>query len=65
MEHHPQLEGDRRKLIEAARIKDMSSEQLTKWFEDLWSVIDKENIEPENVYNMDENGFAIGDVEAS
>ena len=28
-------------------------------------MIDKENIESENVYNMDESGFAISDVEAS
>ena len=28
-------------------------------------MIDKENIELENVYNMDESGFAISDVEAS
>ena len=33
MAHHPQLESAWRKLIEAARIKDVSSERLTKWFE--------------------------------
>jgi len=62
---HPQLESARRKLIEAARIKDVSLEWLKKWFENLWSVIDKEKIESENIYNINESGFAIGDVEAS
>ena len=65
MSHHPQLKSARRKCIEAARIKDVSAERLTKWFEDLWQIIEKENIKLENIYNMDENGFAIGDIEAS
>jgi hypothetical protein len=65
MSRHPQLESARRKLIEAARIKDVSVERLTKWFEDLQSVINEYDIELGNLYNMDESGFAIGDVEAS
>ena len=65
MLRHPQLESARRKCIEAARIKDVSVERLTKWFEDLRQVIDEHGIEPYNIYNMDESGFAIGDVEAS
>ena len=32
---HPQLQSARRKYIEAARIKDVSEAQLTKWFQDL------------------------------
>lgn len=28
-------------------------------------MIEKENIKPEDIYNMDESGFTIGDVEAS
>src|SRR5579862_2527064 len=63
--HHPQLQSARRKCIEAARIKDVSEAQLTKWFQDLRTVIDEHKIEPHNIYNMDESGFAIGDVEAS
>ena len=43
----------------------MSVERLTKWFEDLRRVIEEHNIEPKDIYNMDESGFAIGDVEAS
>ena len=65
MSRYPQLESARRKLIEAARIKDVSVERLNKWFEDLQHVIKENNIESHNLYNMDESGFAIGDVEAS
>ena len=65
MARHPQLESTRRKCIEAARIKDVSVERLTKWLEDLERIIDAHNIEPQNIYNMDESGFAMGDIEAS
>jgi len=40
-------------------------ERLTRWFEDLQHVINEYDIEPGNLYNMDESGFAIGDIEAS
>ena len=65
MSRHPQLASARRKLIEAASIKDVSMEQLTKWFDDLQSIINDYDIEPGNMYNMDKSGFAIGDIEAS
>ena len=65
MSRHPQLESAKRKCIEAARIKDVSVERLTKWFKDLRQIIDEHGIEPYNIYNINESGFAIGDVEAS
>ena len=65
MSRRPQLASARRKLFEAARVKDVSVERLTKWFEDLQSVINKYKIESGNLYNMDESGFAIGDIEVS
>ena len=60
MSRHPQLKSARIKLIEAARVKDVSVERLAKRL----SVI-KYKIEPDNLYNMDESGFAIGDIEVS
>ena len=54
-----------RKLIDAARIKSVSVKRLTLWFEQLQSVIKTENIVPNTLYNMNESGFAMGDVEAS
>ena len=65
MSHHPHIESARRKLIDAARIKDVSVKRLIKWFEDFKGVIEQNNIKPKNMYNMDGSGFAIGDVEAS
>src|SRR5436305_9418796 len=53
--HHPQLKSDRRKCIEAIRIKDVSGEQLRKWFQDLQTIITEGEIELENLYNMDKS----------
>ena len=64
MSRYPQLQSARIKLIEAARVKDVSVERLTRWFDDLERVITEYGIQPENLYNMDESGFAIGDIEA-
>jgi hypothetical protein len=35
------------------------------WFNDLQRVIDEYKIGQENIYNMDESGFSIGEIEAS
>jgi len=65
MSRHPQLKSARRKCIEAARIKDVSGKRLRKWFQDLQTIITENEIKPENLYNVDESGFSIDDVEAS
>jgi hypothetical protein len=65
MSRHPELESARRKCIDASRIKDVSAERLMKWFHDFEHIIAEHNIKPQDVYNMDESGFAIGDIEAS
>src|SRR5436190_10358099 len=53
------------RLIEAARVKDTSAEVLQYWFDSISAAIAEYNIQPENVYNMDESGFSIGIIEAS
>ena len=49
---------------DTARIKAASSERLQSWFDKLEKVLAEFNIKPENIYNMDESGFAIGEKEA-
>ncbi len=51
--------------MNVARIKDISLEWMQKWFMDLKIVIEEYNILPENIYNINESGFEIGEVEAS
>ena len=43
----------------------MSPERLKQWFDDLNDAIKTYKILPENMYNIDESGFSIGEVEAS
>ena len=38
---------------------------ISYWFDELRRVIDEHNISPSNIYNMDESGFSIGEIEAS
>jgi len=42
----------------------MLLEWLQCWFNDLKKVVTEYNIKPENMYNMDESGFSIGEKEA-
>ena len=65
MSQYPDFESARRKCVDLARIKNVSMERLTKLFEDLQQIIEMENIELENLYNMDKSRFSIGDIEAS
>jgi hypothetical protein len=64
LSRHPELAGVRPRSIDAARVKDTSPERLQRWFDDLEKVVTEYKIKPENMYNMDESGFSIGEKEA-
>ena len=64
LRRHPELSSVHPRSIDAVRIKDCSLEWLQRWFDDLEKVLAEFNIKPENIYNMDEGGFAIGEKEA-
>ena len=50
--------------IDTIRVQDTSPEWLQQWFDDLEKVIAEYNIKAENIYNMDESGFAIEEKES-
>lgn len=64
LRRHSELASVRLRSIDVVRIKDTSPERLQKWFDDLKKVLTEFNIKPENIYNMDESGFSIGEKEA-
>jgi len=64
LQRHSELKSVRPRSIDAARIKAASPERLQCWFDDLKKVLAEFDIKPENIYNMDESGFAIGEKEA-
>ena len=62
---HPELGTACSHTIEAARIKDVTREDLDRWFVEFEKTIKEKNIRIEDMYNMDETGFAIGVVQRS
>ena len=60
---HPELVNVHSWSIDMIRVKDTSSEWLQWWFDDLKKMWMEFNIKSENVYNMDESGFAIDEKE--
>jgi len=64
LNRHRELASVRPRSIDAPRIQGTSLERLQRWFDDVKKVISEYNIKPENMYNMDESGFAIGEKEA-
>ena len=62
---HPELETACSRAIEAARIKDVTKEDMDRWFDEFEKTIKEKNIRIEDIYNMDETGFAIDVVQRS
>jgi len=56
MRRNPDLKTTIASSIEIQR-KEVTKEQLDKWFAEFKRVIDENDILPENVYNMDETGI--------
>ena len=50
--------------IDAARVKESSTEIIKNWLNTVARILREHNIKPENIYNMDETGFAIGVIQA-
>src|SRR5579859_253113 len=63
MKHQKNLTTEKAVKIEPVRTEVMT-ERLQEWFEDLKEFVQKYDILPENIHNMDETGFNIGDSEA-
>ena len=62
---HPELSAVMPEQIDAARVKETSYAVLNKWFVDVESIIRDYNIQPRDIYNMDETGYSIGSIKAT
>src|SRR5436305_1663021 len=65
LERHPQLQTVVGHTIEESRVKESSHEKLLWWFNEFKRVVAEYNVDPKNIYNMDETGFSIGTMQAS
>src|SRR5579859_7767266 len=63
MKRQKYLTTEKAVKIETVRTE-VTTEHLQEWFEDLKEVVQKYDILRENIYNMDETAFNIGDSEA-
>ena len=63
LHRYPELASVCLPSIDTVRVQDTSPEWLQQWFDDLKKVIAEYNIKAENIYNMDESGFAIEEKE--
>src|SRR5579859_5891169 len=64
LNRHPNLQVKWARRIDAARVKEVSLERVTEWFEAVDRVIQEYDIKLKNIYNMDETGFSISSTQA-
>ena len=64
MNCHPELQSIISEQIEAASIHESSHSVIQKWFNDVKSMIDKYDIQPQDIYNMDKTGYSISSIKA-
>jgi len=65
LHRHPELKTVISCTIESSRLKETSKEAINSWFDELMEVIREHQIEVENMYNMDETGFSIGNIQGA
>ena len=60
LQRHPVIHTKIGRSIDQLRIKNTTPEALTKWFELFQNIKRRYNIKPENIWNADETGLALG-----
>ena len=64
MQRHPYLQTTLSCMIESARLKDIS-EAVMQWFNTCTQLIEENDIQPGDIYNVDETGNLMGIIERS
>jgi hypothetical protein len=65
LHRHPDLATVISRTIESARLKETSHEAIEDWFNTFEETIAEYQISVENMYNMDETGFSIGNIKGA
>jgi len=60
LKRHPALRTVKARRIDASRMKETSVDAIMRWLNTSRETIEKYVVKAENIYNMDESGFAIG-----
>ena len=58
LNRHPHLKTKLAKTIESARVKHVTKEQVTNFFTEFYSIIERRDIKLKDIYNVDETGIS-------
>lgn len=64
LNRYPTLKGTYSRQLESLRHGEVTYEKVSRWFSVSRTRFDKQSYELENVYNMDETGFAVGTTQS-
>ena len=62
---HPDIQGTWTRQIESARHNAVNAEAVKRWFDAVTELFLEHQYPPEQIYNMDESGFAVGTSQTS
>jgi hypothetical protein len=62
---HPILKGTYSRQLESLRHQEATYEKISQWFSVFRTRFEEQNYELQNVYNMDETGFAVGTTQST
>lgn len=65
LNRYPILKGTYSRQLESTRHKEATYEKISRWFSVFRTQFDEQNYELENIYNMDETGFAVGTTQST
>lgn len=65
LNRYPILKGTYSRQLESARHQEATYEKISQWFSVFRTRFDEQNYELENIYNMDETGFAVGTTQST
>jgi len=65
LHRHPDLATTISRTIELSRLKETAHEAIEDWFNIFEETIAEYQISVENMYNMDETGFPVGNIDGA
>jgi hypothetical protein len=65
LNRHPTLKGTYSRQLESARQQGPTYDKISQWYSAFRSRFAEQNYELQNVYNMDETGFAVGTTQST
>lgn len=65
LNRYPTLKGTYSRQLETLRHQEATFEKISQWFSAFQSRFNEQNYELQNVYNMDETGFAVGTTQST